>query len=419
MISVKRSWMWITLPVNMALAPISTLVTLDILSLGGNAIDVGNVITLGNLILIPASYIWGKAADRFNRKLLVVVSFGTTSLGLLLFPLFKSIPEISILYSFVVFCNVGYNTPINLLLMESVPKKDWATEFSTLSMLSSIGGVVGYVFSSVITPIFHIFEVIEVLGFIEVISFLASLKLVPNTHSIIERTAMVHHKDSFITRLKMHPLIFLHFPNLNHFKLFSLSRLRNGLINYVPLLYLAIFIFYISSGLFNTQFPVALYRSGISELDVMVVITVGMIVQTISFMKAGDVVKKIGEHLSSYLSLILRGITYIGIGITSAFLVGAYLIGISLVMYPLAAGVAYAIYYISSTTLVFKVVGERRQGTGLGVYSTMVGIAQLMGSLLSGYISHYIGFDVDFGLAGALLLISSYIFKSLNKNGSL
>jgi Major Facilitator Superfamily. len=409
------SWMWMTFPLNLALGPLSTLVTLEVLSLGGNAIDVSYVITLGNLTTIPASLIWGMAADRFDRRKIVLLSFGATSIVLISFPFLDSIPALAGLYGTITFITVAPNTPFNLFVMETNEKSKWASAFSRLSMLSSLGVLAGLLASSVGVIFLRVPYIIEGLGVVVLISTAAGLRVLPKPPVRLERVALVHHKESFMTRLKMFPLFFLHLPDPSHFKMFRLSRLRTKPVNFVPLLYIAIFLFYLSSGLFNTVYPVSLYQGGLNKAEVLGVITAGMIVQTVSFMETGWVIRKLGEQKSASLSLALRAISYAGIAVVTAVAAGIPILAAGLTLYPLAAGLAFAIYYAASNTLVFKVVGERSHGRGLGVYSTMTGVALFMGSLASGYLSHYVGFYLDFGAAAILLFAASYIFHYLEE----
>lgn len=67
-------WMYLVIPYNTSIGPLSTLVTLQILSLGGNAIDVAYAISLSNAVLIPASIIWGFLADKMDRKKQILLS---------------------------------------------------------------------------------------------------------------------------------------------------------------------------------------------------------------------------------------------------------------------------------------------------------------------------------------------------------
>ncbi|BBD71983.1 MFS transporter [Sulfodiicoccus acidiphilus] len=404
-----------TFPLNVALGPLSTLVTLEVLGLGGNAIDVAYVITLGNFATIPAALVWGMAADRFDRRKIVLLSYGATAASLVTFPFVNSIPALAALYGTITFVTVAPNTPFNLLVMETHEKPKWAAGFSKLSMLSSLGVLTGLLVSSVGVLYLRVPYIVQGLGAVVLGSTVAGFRLLPRPQVRLERVALVHHKESFLTRLKMFPLFFLHLPDPSHFKMFRLSRLRTKPINFVPLLYIAIFLFYLSSGLFNTVYPVSLYQRGLSKAEVLAVVTVGMTVQSLSFARTGWAVERLGEQKAASLSLILRGASYVGLAMVTMAAAGLPVLIAGVTLYPLAAGVAFAIYYASSNTLVFKVVGERSHGRGLGVYSTMTGSALFVGSLASGYLSHYVGFYADFGLAGALLWIAAYLFHYLEE----
>jgi MFS family permease len=398
---------------GVASGPLSTLVTLEILGLGGNSIDVAYAITLSNVVLIPASMLWGMMADRFNLRKLIVLGFVASTLSLLAMSFSRTIVAITSLYALFTFFSVSYSTPMNLLVMETSEKAKWAYNFSRLSMLSSIGSLAGFVISTVAVNFLRIFQIFLVLTGFGLLAVTTSLVYTPKSIIGIERTSIVHHKESFMTRLKMLPLIFLHIPSIHHFKMFKLSRLTKKPINYLPLLYLAIFIFYVSSGLFNTVYPVGLYQEGLDKSVVLGIITEGMLVQIVSFHLAGKVLEKFDERETAFRALVLRGSSYVVMGASTVF--PELLFSINAVFYPLAAGLAFSLYYSASNTLIFKAVGERRQGTGLGVYSTLVGIALFLGSLLSGYVSHYLKFATDFAVAGVLLFVSAWLFKYIEE----
>ena len=59
--------------------------------------------------------------------------------------------------------------------------------------------------------------------------------------------------------------------------------------------------------------------------------------------------------------------------------------------------------------VVFNALGGGRQGYSLGVYSALVGIATLVGSLASGVTSFFIGFSTTFILAAAFLGLSAWL----------
>lgn len=411
--TVNGRWMWVIIPVSMASGPMSTLVTLIILTYGGNAINVAYAITLGNFLLIPASYFWGKISDRYERRSIIVLGFLLMSITLLIFPYARDVTAVSLLYGIYSFLNVSYNTPMNLLIMETAQKSKWASEFSFLSLMSSVGSLVGLVFSSVLVQLISIQQLLFGIGLLNLMATVAGVKYIPRSVVNVERVAIVHNRESFFVRFMMHPLMFLHLPSIHSFKIFKLSRLKRKPVNYVPLLYIGIVLFYIASGLFNTQYPVSLYREGESKSLVLLVISVAMLMQTVAFYIAGTLVEAYGESTTSFYSLVLRGSSYIALGLVSlSGSLDLVVLG-SFTLYPLAAGIAYSIFYTASNSLIFKVVGERHQGSGLGVYSTLVGIALFSGSLLSGFVAKYGGFYIDFVLAGFLLFASAKLLKSL------
>jgi MFS family permease len=410
-------WMYLVVPFNASTGPLSTLVTLQILALGGNAITVSYVISLGNAVLIPASIIWGFLADRMNRKKQILMSFGGVSVPLILMPLADNVQTLALNYSLALFMSTASTTPFNLLIMESTEKKHWGSLFSRFSFLSSIGMLSGLIASTFLVLFLKIYEIEEVLGFTVLITLILGIKLMPEPVITFERLAIIHHKESFMIRLKHLPLFFLHLPNPHHFKMFSFKRLSMKPINYIPLLYLGLIIFYVSSGIFNTVYPAGLYVKGLDKSEVLAVITVGMIFQIIGFRIAENMLENRDEKKIAYLSLILRGGSYISMGVIALLplVLPSLFFSLNLLFYPLAAGIAFANFYSSSTTLIFKIVGERSQGRGLGVYSTVVGISLFVGSLLSGYITHYLSYGIDFIIAGLLLLADSLLFRYLEE----
>lgn len=410
-----KKWMYLVIPFNASTGPLSTLITLQIISLGGNAISVAYVISLSNAVLIPASMIWGFMADRLDRKKQILISFGGTALPLIFMPLANSIPLIALNYSLITFMSTASSTPFNLLVMESAEKKHWGQLFSRFSFLSSLGVLIGLIISTFLVTVLRIYEIEEILGLTVLVTLIAGLKILPKPIVTFERAAILHHKESFLARMTHLPMMFLHLPNLHNFKMFSLKRLLRKPINYVPLLYIGIVIFYISSGIFNTVYPAGLYIKGLDKAEVLLVITVGMIFQILGFRFASNLLESRDERRLAYISLILRGSSYIILGLFAQLFLGIPILISGLIFYPLAAGIAFSIFYSSSTTLIFKIVGERRQGTGLGVYSTVVGLSMFLGSLLSGYISHYISYGIDFIIAGILLIFDSFLFRYLEE----
>ncbi|EHP69016.1 Major Facilitator Superfamily transporter [Metallosphaera yellowstonensis MK1] len=406
-------WMWSALLFGTASGPLSTLITLQILEIGGGPVQVAYAISLSNVVLIPASMFWGFMADRYDRKNLIIVGFTFSTLSLLVLWIVRSIPVLDLGYAAFTFFSTSYNTPMNLLIMETTDKGRWASSFSRLSMMSSVGNLLGLIISTLAVGFLRISQIYLILSMFSTSATVLAWSYTPKSLVGVERTSMLHSLESFAVRLKMLPLIFLHIPNLHSFKMFRLNRLTRKPINYLPLLYIAITIFYVSSGLFNTLYPASLYQTGLQKSEVLGIITLGMVAQILTFYFVGHYIEGRDEREVSFRALLLRGSGYIAMGLSLLNSMTSLLLG--LVFYPLSAGLAFSLYYAASNTLIFKAVGGRRQGTSLGVYSTLVGIALFTGSLVSAYISKVAGYTVDFVVAGLLLYVSALIFKYLEE----
>jgi len=90
----------------------------------------------------------------------------------------------------------------------------------------------------------------------------------------------------------------------------------------------------------------------------------------------------------------------------------------ALILYPLASGVAFAAYYISTYTMMFNAIQRGNAGSALGVYSAVIGVATLAGSLASGFISIFAGFHVTFISAGLLLFLAAAVVARLPASGT-
>jgi MFS family permease len=154
----------------------------------------------------------------------------------------------------------------------------------------------------------------------------------------------------------------------------------------------------------------------LTEGEAFAVILAGVFAQTLTFQWAGRYVGAQSLVTTTAQGLLLRGWSYIVIGAGALLLAGPLFIVPALVMYPVAGGIAFAVYYTSSNTMMFNTVQRKSPGAALGVYSAVVGIATMGGSLASGFISVYLGFYTTFVLAGVLLFSAVWIIAHLPKS---
>ncbi len=157
--------------------------------------------------------------------------------------------------------------------------------------------------------------------------------------------------------------------------------------------------------------------NGLSESEIFAVYLTAMAIQVIAFRYAAPYIAKRTLVKTAVGGLVLRSFCYAAVGVSVFFISGIWYILPAIIFYPLAAGIAYAIYYTSSSTMVFNSLGSRGQGSSLGVYSALVGVASMIGAFVSGFTSVYLGYYVTFLLAAFFLVIAAALTSSLSKFG--
>ncbi len=236
--------------------------------------------------------------------------------------------------------------------------------------------------------------------------------LIKEPSFVFERQMIVLQKPSFSHRLLALPLMFLHVPRVQDFKR-VFNGLQHDLTSQVPILYLAIVAFNIAGGIFNTSLTASMSRNGLSQSDIYAVYLVAMFLQVISFRYAAPYIAKRTLVKTSVGGLVLRSVCYASMGISVYLVSGIWYIVPSMIFYPIAAGIAYAIYYTASSTMVFNSLGSKGHGSSLGVYSALVGVATMIGSLISGFTSVYLGYYVTFMLAAFFLAMAAVLTAGL------
>jgi MFS family permease len=415
----KTSWVYSVFPVALATGPLGTMVQLYLIELNGvtlGTIYSGLAVAIFNGVSIPAAIFWGFATDRLHRRRgLIAASYALMAVVLVSFYFDRTTAGTIATYSIFSFISVASATPLNLLIMETEEKGRWAGAFAKLSMMSSVGNVGGLVLSTLWSEEFPLILLSVPLGFFALASAALSVVTISEPAFIFERESVVMRRSSFFSRLLTLPVFFIRAPKASDFKR-VFRGLRSSLTSYVPLFYISTVLFYLSSGLFNTSFVPAMSTFSLTQFEVFGVILAGAAAQTLAFQGAGRYVGTQSLVTTTAQGLLIRGWSYVVIGAAALLLAGPLFIVPALVMYPIAAGLAFAVYYTSSNTMMFNTVQRKNPGAALGVYSAVVGLAAMGGSLASGFISVYLGFYTTFVLAGVLLFAAVWIVAHLPKS---
>jgi MFS family permease len=415
----RPNWVYSVFPIALATGPLGTMVQLYLIELNG--VTLGTIygslaVAIFNGVSIPAAIFWGFATDRLHRRRgLIAASYALMAIVLLSFYFDSTTAGTIARYAIFSFISVASATPLNLLIMETEEKGRWAGAFAKLSMMSSVGSVGGLVLSTLWTEEFPLILLSVPFSVFALASAALSVITISEPAFVFERESVAMRRSSFFNRLLTLPVFFIKAPKASDFRRIF-RGLRSSLTSYVPLFYISTVLFYTSSGLFNTSFVPAMSAFSLTHVEAFAVILAGAAVQTLAFQMAGRYVSDQSLVTTSAQGLLLRGWSYIVIGAAALILAGPLFIVPALVMYPIGAGIAFAVYYTSSNTMMFNTVQRKNPGAALGVYSAVVGIAAMGGSLASGFISVYLGFYTTFVLAGVLLFGAVWIVARLPKS---
>jgi MFS family permease len=412
------NWVYSVLPINIAFGPIGTFVQLYILELHGTVIDIGLAVTLFNAVSIPAAIIWGFATDKSHRrKAIIVASYLAVAGILILFLSTRTIYGVDLLYAGFSLVSSAAATPLNLLIMETQPKSRWTSTFALFQMASGIGITVGLFLGVVWADFLPLHLFVVPLTLLSIASAVLSVLWIVDPEFNFEREMIVMVRHSFYERLLTLPMLFLKIPRILDFRR-VFKGLNNELTRGTQVLYLSIFAFYTASGIFNTSLVPSLYKASLSKSEIFLVSLVGMTVQTISFHYTAPYIEKRSLKQAAFGGLVLRSLCYAIIGIAAYFVTGFLYLGINLILYPLAAGIAYAVYYAASSIMIFNTLGHSNQGSTLGVYSALVGLATTLGSFISGFTSFYFGYYVTFIIAAICLAAAALLTSSASVGGA-
>jgi len=396
----------------MAIGPVGTFAQLYILELHGTVIDIGLSATFFAAASIPAAIYWGFVTDRIRtRKGLVIWSYVLIAGVLFSFLFVKTIYGVIILYSVFSFLSSAYATPLNLLIMETHPKASWASAFAGFSMISSVGVTLGLLLSAGWADFLPLHLLVVSLGVLSLVSAGLSVQMIKEPSARFERSMIVLVSQSFYQLILAVPMLFLKIPKVIDFRRIVRGA-KYGLTREPALIYLSIGAFYFASGLFNTSLVPSLYAASISKGQVFSVLLVGSIIQTLAFQYLGKRIQQRGIRHTAVRGLVLRAVSYGGFAIAAFYLIRLPYLALALLLYPLAAGIAYAYYYAASNVMIFNMLGRSNQGSALGVYSAVVGMTTMAGSFISGLISFYVGYYATF-IAAALWLAMAASLSSI------
>ena len=409
--SNEKYWLSIIFPIAAVSSGFSVIIPLYILELHGNVIDVSLATTAYSLAVIPASLIWGELTQRLKKiRLFISISIiGIIPLIILLY-LVHSVILAIFAYAAYAFILTASSPAVNILIMNGRKKFILKSYYGVYGLLNIIGNIIGYI------P--------GVLLFSDTVSRYLLILFAFNIISIILTFAFVK-KDKSVKAEEGEKELNRVFPILNSISRFPQILAGHNLIMRVAeirkrkktLRIFTIFaaISFVNFGiyLFNTSYIPFLYSFRITYQEIFLINVLNALGQVViyfifmagkarnrlrTYYKISTVVRSGGYFIAILSPIVLTGILYLNL--LSYFI----------------AGIGYALWNISASVIIYINIAGKMEAHYIGLWSAIIGLSGVIGSLLSGFISFYYGYTLTFILSIAFTVISVLIFNDAYKN---
>ncbi|WP_456394633.1 MFS transporter [Thermococcus sp.] len=390
-------WFYSFIPFKIATGGSSLLIPLYLLGLGGSAKDAGLLVALASLSSMLGSLFWGRLSDRtLKRKPFILMGMASTSVFLPAMA-FAGTPYrlmfLNALYSFFLASTVS--VPI-VLVLRSVRKYLWdygIGRFNQISGWAWVGGLVlglGLIRSTSIQTLLVIFAAIN--GF----SVIWAARTIREAPIYVSRENIRNFRNHVVEKVRYMPSFILHTPT----KVKSLKHRA---------FYLSAFLFWLSSGIYFTQFPVFLSGVGIDKSMIYLAAVLNSGISAFMYLRVGLLLQN-----RNGLHILKRGLAtrLIAVGIMAlSTLISPLLLPAALISYALA-GYSWSFIGISSTSIVGRLAGDREKGSAMGFLNLVNSLGYIAGSLMSGFLVDY-GFVAAFTAGALFVALSMRVLKGL------
>ncbi len=419
---LPKRWLAAFVPINAATAGFGVVLPLLILvSLHGTWAEYAVAASLFNAAVIVASIFWGWVADRTaDRRALLLVNYAGFALLYLALALTRSIPLLDLLYVGVGILTPAGTSASNLLVLETFGGSQRPGGYAALQEMSMIGAVLGlFLGYAWLQGHGGLAPLLEVLGLLCVAAAIAVALAVPRpSHPAVVRQ-VGRHLDGLASRIIHSPAFrisipyFPHRPRLGPDPIGRFRRwVREEVHHELPLVFAAVFLFNLSSNLFNISYTPYLYSIGIGTASIFLVNLGNNVAQGVAYPVSGGLTTRAGPDWLVQRSTYVRAIGYLAVAALAfgSIRAGAGL-SLNLVAYA-GMGAAIALYSTASSTILFRTVEGRDAGRLLGLNSALGGLAAVGGAVLSGLLAVSGSYRAVFVVSGVALLASLPIWTA-------
>jgi MFS family permease len=368
---------------------------------------VGIASSLASLSSVVALILWGNISDNVRkRKMFVLIGFFGAFLSLFFIMFINNIMEyiiILVVYQFFAMASVPVST---LLIIENEVESMWSRTVAVFSAISTIGTVSGLALGLIIVirnpSSIGILKIIYLISsLVYLVAFILAYFLLRESTTKIKRSSI---QGLFsirgFERTRYAPTYVFHI-----IKLFGRKKdIKTGR---NLLLYIIVCgVLMMGFQTFFTPYPVFLidkFNGTESLVYTMFLLNSGFSV--ISFNLSGGYIKKVSLQKAIYIPLMVRMSVFALTGIIPFLGLYTYPYMILIILIYGGMGFVWSFISITQITAVTKMATKYNRGRAIGYYNSILGVGQILGAFISGYLVIFIGYSGDFVVAGAIVAL--------------
>lgn len=350
--------------------------------LGANLATAGLIIGIYSIINTPVNIAFGRAVDKFGRKMPLTIGLAWEALNMFSYSLCK-IPRHLLIVRALHGASGGIIGPSTMSLMANISPKNRKGRMMGLYG-SSIGLAVllGFAGSGVIVRFLGIFPVFYTGSIMLTAGFLLAL-FITFTRKV-DRSNTVNVRSSFI---------------VDFFKLIRKKELAAS--------YFGVFAYFFSFGSLIILMPPYLRKFGMGTFEFALLLTIFSIIFVILQFPCGIITDRIGRKLPIILGLLLATVTFSLIPIFGSF--------IALTLMMVLYSVGFSFLFPSASAFITEQVAPEHRGVGTGIFHSMLTVGAATGSPVMGYIGELLGVEAAFRVTVTVIILGLLIAAILIK----
>ncbi len=375
---------------------------------------VGLVAAISSVAAVPGSILWGLLSDKlYRRKVFIIISFFGSGMVYLLMGFVSHRYQLATLAALYGLFFSAAAPVSSVLIMATHSRTKWDGSFGKFNKIGGFAFVVGLLTSAAFLWFSRRFmpyptnlrTVFVLFGVITLVSAMFANLIIPEPRRTVERKAYPEVTGKYVGHTVVEKVRFLPFRMLFYLPHLRVSELRKAFNRQLLLFFLCTFLAFSGATLVYAVFPIFLKEElMLAPAAVFLFYVVRSSASALIYERAGEWSHRFGFLRTERAAIATRSVLFFllaGVSLAGPF----HQAWVFILVLELFSGPMFAVISVAGSTIVANLSTKGLEGEAVGAYNAMIGCAQILAALASGYIALWLGYSSVFMMAASLLLL--------------